>query len=306
MALRTLTSSPSILPLYARAAAPMVPGASLLPFVPGGGGEIPDLDLQLGGIRPDPAAVAAYTRVCGFPLHDHLPPTYPHVLAFPLQMAVMADGGFPFGAVGLVHVENRIEQHRRIGVDEELTIEVRPTKLRPHPKGQTFSLLTEVSIDGETVWESVSTMLRRGKGDAEAKEKSAFPPLPPSVPANSEWKLGGDLGRRYAAVSGDRNPIHMHALTAKPLGFPSAIAHGMWTKARCLAALDNRLPDAFAVDVRFRKPILLPAKVGFASAVETEGVVAFAVRDAKRQTPHLDGRVAPLEPKPKAKTGRKK
>jgi acyl dehydratase len=96
----------------------------------------------------------------------------------------------------------------------------------------------------------------------------------------------------------------MHALTAKPLGFPSAIAHGMWTKARCLAALDSRLPDAFAVDVRFRKPILLPAKVEFASAEEIEGVVAFAVRDAKRHTPHLDGRLAPLEPK--AKTGRKK
>jgi hypothetical protein len=99
----------------------------------------------------------------------------------------------------------------------------------------------------------------------------------------------------------------MHSLTAKPLGFPSAIAHGMWTKARCLAALDSRLPDAFAVEVRFRKPILLPARVEFASAAEGEQI-AFAVRDAKRQTPHLDGRVAPLETNSnsKAKTGRKK
>ena len=91
------------------------------------------------------------------------------------------------------------------------------------------------------------------------------------MPASAEWKLGGDLGRRYAGVSGDRNPIHMHSLTAKPLGFPGAIAHGMWTKARCLAALDSRLPDAFAVDVRFRKPILLPARVEFASATRGRG-----------------------------------
>ena len=97
----------------------------------------------------------------------------------------------------------------------------------------------------------------------------------------------------------------MHSLTAKPLGFPGAIAHGMWTKARCLAALDSRLPDAFAVDVRFRKPILLPARVEFASATEGEEI-AFAVRDAKRQTPHLDGLVTPLDrPNSKAKTGRK-
>jgi acyl dehydratase len=305
MATRTLDSSPSILPLYARAAAPMIPGASLLPFVPGGGGEIPELDLTLESVVADPGDVAAYAKVCGFALRDSLPVTYPHMLAFPLHMAVMADGGFPFGAVGLVHVENRIEQQRRIGIDEELTIRVRPTKLAPHSKGQTFSLLTEVSAGGEKVWESASTMLRRGKGEEKAKSDKGFAPLPADTPAGAEWKLGGDLGRRYAAVSGDRNPIHMHSLTAKPLGFPGAIAHGMWTKARCLGALDSRLPDAFAVDVRFRKPIVLPARVEFASATEGDEI-AFAVRDAKRQTLHLDGRVTPLEPNSKAKTGRTK
>jgi acyl dehydratase len=314
VASRTLDSSPSILPLYARAAAPMIPGASLLPFIPGGGGEIPELDLKLEGVTADPADVSAYAKVCGFALRDSLPVTYPHVLAFPLQMAVMADGDFPFGAVGLVHVENRIEQQRRIGVGEELTIRVRPTKLTPHSKGQTFSLLTEVTVGDEKVWESTSTMLRRGKPQPPAdgpkthadRGKSARRPgVGEDVGASAEWKLGSDLGRRYAAVSGDRNPIHMHSLTAKPLGFPGAIAHGMWTKARCLAALEGRLPDAFAVDVRFRKPILLPARVEFASATEGEEI-AFAVRDARKQTPHLDGLVTPLEPNSKAKTGRKK
>jgi hypothetical protein len=312
MTARTLESSPSILPLYARAAAPMIPGASLLPFVPGGGGEIPDLELELGGVRAKPGDVAAYAKVCGFALRDHLPPTYPHVLAFPLQMAVMADGSFPFGAVGLVHVENRIEQHRRIGIGEELAVHVQPTKLQPHPKGRTFSLLTKVTVDGELAWESTSTMLRRGGGDneavkgAESELNQLLHPAGGKVDAvqgdglgvNAEWRLGGDLGRRYAAVSGDRNPIHMHALSAKPLGFPSAIAHGMWTKARCLAALESRLPNAFATEVRFRKPILLPGRVEFASAPDGDQI-DFAVRDAKRGTPHLDGRIEPLETQPK-------
>ncbi len=311
---RTLNSSPSILPLYTRAAAPMLPGASLLPFIPGGGGEIPELDLALEGVAADPTAVSAYAKVCGFALRDNLPAPYPHVLAFPLHLAVLADGGFPFGAVGLVHVENRIEQRRPIGIGEELKIRVRPTKLAPHPKGQTFSLLTEVTAGGELAWSSTSTMLRRGKPQQPADgpesraedDKSAHRPgVGSDVGASAEWKLGGDLGRRYAAVSGDCNPIHMHSLTAKPLGFPGAIAHGMWTKARCLAALDSRLPDAFAVDVRFRKPILLPARVELASAAEGEEI-AFGVRDARKQTPHLDGRVTPLEPNSKAKTGRKK
>lgn len=311
---RTLASPPSILPLYARAAAPLVPGASLLPFIPGGGGEIPELELELVGVRAEPADLAVYARVCGFALRDSLPPTYPHVLAFPLHMAVMADGSFPFGAVGLVHLENRIDQHRPLGAGEELAIRVRPTPLRSHPKGQTFSLLTEVRAGGELAWQSESTMLRRGKATENAVDPAMreevrsqrasgdFEALSAEAPASAEWRLEGGLGRRYAGVSGDRNPIHMHSLTAKPLGFPAAIAHGMWTKARCLAALESRLPDAFGVEVRFRKPILLPARVEFASA-EDGADVLFAVRDAKDKTPHLDGLMRPAEA-PKAKTGR--
>jgi MaoC dehydratase-like protein len=301
---RTLESPPRILPLYARAAAPMIPGASLLPFVPGGK-EIPDLELRLAGVVAEPGEVAAYTKVCGFPLRDSLPPTYPHVLAFPLHMAVMADGGFPFGAVGLVHIENRIVQHRPIGIGEELHLAVRPTPLQPHPKGRTFSLVTEAHVGDELVWESVSTMLRRGKGEESAERKPSFGIDSDEFAAGGEWRLGGDLGRRYAAVSGDRNPIHMHSLTAKPLGFPAAIAHGMWTKARALAALDSRLPDGFEVDVRFRKPILLPGRVEFGSRDGDGGEIEFAVRDAKRHTPHLDGLLAPLESTQRATTKRK-
>jgi hypothetical protein len=309
MKARTLDSSPSILPLYARAAAPLIPGASLLPFVPGRGKEVPDLELSLAGVRPDPDAVAAYSRVCGFTLRDQLPPTYPHVLAFPLHMAVMADGGFPFGAVGLVHVENRIVQRRSIGLGEELRLVVRPTPLQPHRRGQTFGLLTEAWANDELAWESTSTMLRRGKPQQPADgpqsgqigHSEARRPEEPELTPSAEWRLGGDLGRRYASVSGDRNPIHMHALTAKPLGFPGAIAHGMWTKARCLAALEGRLPDAFAVEVRFRKPIRLPGRVEFLGNAGDEGN-HFAVRDAERHTPHLDGTVEPAGTKKNSTT----
>lgn len=309
MTTRNLDSPPAILPLYARAAAPLIPGASLLPFVPGRGKDVPDLELTLEGARPDPEAVAAYAKVCGFTLRDQLPPTYPHVLAFPLHMAVMADGRFPFGAVGLVHVENRIVQHRPIGSDEELKISVRPTPLQPHKRGQTFGLLTEAWAERQKAWESTSTMLRRGKPEQPADGPktgarvaiSAHRREEDELTPSAEWRLGGDLGRRYAAVSGDRNPIHMHALTAKPLGFPSAIAHGMWTKARCLAALEGRLPDAFAVEVRFRKPIRLPGRVEFLSDADSEEI-HFAVRDAKRQTPHLDGAVESIEAKKRSTT----
>jgi len=102
------------------------------------------------------------------------------------------------------------------------------------------------------------------------------------------WSLSGDLGRRYGSVSGDRNPIHIHALSARLFGFPQAIAHGMWTKARALAALEP-LPDAYTVDVSFRRPILLPSRVTFAAEGER-----FEVRSAKTpDTIHLEGTVTP-------------
>jgi acyl dehydratase len=143
------------------------------------------------------------------------------------------------------------------------------------------------------VWEEVSTNLRRGGGGGSAPRDAERQREAEQLPAAATWRLPGDLGRRYGSISGDINPIHMHSLSARLFGFPSAIAHGMWTKARCLAALSGRLPHSFDVEASFRKPILLPATVEFAEAWEQDGSARFAVRDAKKGTPHLEGSVAP-------------
>ncbi len=286
MTQRELHSSPSLLPMFARAGAAAIPGASRLPFVAGGSDATPDLTLVRPDLAVDRERLAAYDRVCGFSLSDRLPPTYVHVLAFPIQLALMTDGRFPFAPVGLVHIHNRITHHRPLQAGERLSLRVWATAIEPHPRGRQFSIRTEARAGEELVWEEVSTNLRRGPGIAEAPATAV--PGPDELPAGATWTLRGDLGRRYAAVSGDINPIHIHALSARMFGFRSAIAHGMWTKARCLAALENRLPDAFTVEVAFRRPILLPATVTFAEQASGEGV-CFGVRDARKETPHLDG-----------------
>ena len=181
-------------------------------------------------------------------------------------------------------------QHRRLQASELLSLRVWAEPLRPHPRGQQFSILTEARVGDELVWEEVSTNLRRGSGGASADAGAPKIPSASELPATATWKLAGDLGRRYGSVSGDLNPIHIHPLTARLFGFPSAIAHGMWTKARSLAALEPQLPDAFVVEVAFRKPILLPAAVEFAEAASEAGV-QFGVRDARKRSRHLDGMV---------------
>ena len=209
--------------------------------------------------------------MCGFGLRDVVPATYPHILAFPLQLSLMTDSSFPFGAIGLVHIANRITQHRLIRASERLDVKVWATPLEDHPRGKQFSLRSEVRVGEELVWEEVSTNLKRGGGGgdgggggavAEAADRAPDPiSRRPGISRRPQpGRLPGDLGRRYGSVSGDLNPIHIHPLSARLFGFPSAIAHGMWTKARCLAALEARLPDAFTVEVAFKQPILLPGE----------------------------------------------
>jgi acyl dehydratase len=280
-----------MLPLFARAGAALIPGASRLPFVGGGGREIPDLTLELPDVGVDRERLAAYDRVCGFAVRDVLPATYSHMLAFPLHLKLMTDSSFPLAAIGLVHIYNRITQHRPLDASERLALRVWSGPLEPHPRGHQFSILTEVRVGDELVWEATSTNLRRGR-DSETDEAGSGPRVPTTedLPATATWKLPGDLGRRYGSVSGDLNPIHIHSLTARMFGFGSAIAHGMWTKAHCLAALEPRLPDAFTVEVAFKRPVLLPATVEFAVRA-SDGEIQFGVRDRRKQTPHLDGRL---------------
>ena len=87
-------------------------------------------------------------------------------------------------------------------------------------------MLTTVHSAGELVWEETSTFLRLGGGDREAPA-SPLDALEQPASTGTSWPVAGDLGRRYAAVSGDHNPIHLYALTAKAFGFPRQIAHGI-------------------------------------------------------------------------------
>ncbi len=292
---RVLDSSPGSLGLMLKAAAPVVPGLSALPGLrKTSSKELPDLTLVREDVAVDAAHVAAYSSVCGFPRKDTLPLTYLHMLAFPLHMTMLTDSSFPFPAMGMVHLENTITQHRPSTAGERYDVSVAAAGLRDHAKGKVFDMLTTVTVGGETVWEEVSTYLRRGKGDAAAP---AGLDIPLVTHGGVEWRLPGDLGRKYGAVSGDRNPIHLYAATAKAFGFKRQIAHGMWTKARSVAAVENRLPDAVKVEVAFKTPVFLPGTVRFASDATHDGL-GFSLTNPRSGAPHLSGRTTSLVEQP--------
>lgn len=291
-----LDSPPELTPMLLKVAA----GALPLPGGgrPGKGGDLPDTTIVLRGATVDLDHLADYAEVCGFRLSSTLPPTYPHMLGFPLSVQLMTRPDFPFSLMGMVHIGNTITQHRPIELTETLDVTASVTDLRPHPKGQQMDNTVVVTIDGEVVWESVSTYLKRGSGAEESADTPGADVDVAALPLTSEWRVPADIGRRYGAVSGDRNPIHLSALSAKGFGFPRAIAHGMWTKAHALAALEGQIPSSCVIDVAFKTPLFLPGTVQLATQRTGDGW-QFGVRargtkpglgDGK---PHLAGTITP-------------
>lgn len=282
---------------------------ALVPAKRGGpDGHLPQRRVMVAGLEQDAERFAAYSRVCGFTVRDHVPATWLHVLTFPLQVHLMAAQDFPLGLAGLVHVANSMTLHRPVGIDEEVTLSSSAAALRGHRSGTQVDLLGEARVGEEVVWAGRSTYLARGKRPSDSPEPTADSAADsdPNLPKNARravqsspkmgehptalWRLPAGLGRDYAAVSGDVNPIHLSSVTAKAFGFPRAIAHGMWTHARALAALEGRLPSAYRVEVDFRKPVLLPSTVGFASSRGAEQTdFQVAAKDGSRV--HLTGSV---------------
>jgi len=250
--------------------------------------KLPDTVLTRSKMEVDRAHLAGYARVCGFGFTDMLPLTYPHLLAFGLQVELMAARSFPLPLPGLVHIANTITAHRRIEASEPLEMRVHAERLIPHPKGAQVDLVGRIDAGGQEVWTGRSTYLARGARTPDANpptvnavrhEDSATGPadtgraatIGTDGPPVAVWRVDAGTGRRYASVSGDVNPIHLHPLTAKAFGFPRAIAHGMWTAARALAALEGRIPDAARYDVTFGRPVLLPSTVELRTREDSDG-----------------------------------
>lgn len=249
--------------------------------------------LVLAAARIDPGRLAAYARVCGFAKDAQVVPlTYPHILGFPLAARLMADRAFPLPLLGLVHTSIEITQWRALHATDRPELTVYAAGLRPHHRGTEAVLVTEARLGGELVWSDSSTYLARHSGATGPRPDETSDPGRTQLPAIATWQVGADLGRRHARVSGDYNPIHLHPWTAKPLGFPRAIAHGMWTVARCAAEAVPETSEQVTVSAQFKAPVLLPSTVTYAArTVPRSESLVFELRTEDRV--HLTGEVVP-------------
>jgi hypothetical protein len=295
---------PSLSKLYVNAAATAarrrVLGSST------GQATLPRVSHEVRGVHADVANLTAYQHLLGETASDILPAGFVHALAFPVSMSVMNRDDFPLPLLGMIHLRNHVEQRVPIQFTDALDIRSWSENLSSHRAGTQVDVVAEVRSGSSTglLWRGVSTYLAKGvflpgidkPGNASGSgDNGDFSPPDPTA----LWQLDLDIGRSYAAVSGDFNPIHLSVLSAKALGLRGSIAHGMYLASRALADVGAVKPDAFTWDVTFEAPVFLPARVALEiSTIQAEtgawqrsDYVAWNPRSGRR---HFKGSVAPL------------
>ncbi|MFA5938827.1 MAG: MaoC family dehydratase [Sinimarinibacterium sp.] len=281
MTTQTLSQIPNARRLFLKA-------ATTITRRPKGQPKLPALDVEVKDVGVDAQHLAAYAEVCGFEKIDRLPITFPHVMAGALHLHLLTQKTFPFPLLGLVHIRNDIRQQRTLGADERFDLSVRIGESRTVRQGVEFDMLTDLTVGGELVWTEVSTILHR----VPAPKGSSAPrpaPTPSPLADYRSFTAAADIGRRYAPVGHDFNPIHLAPLAARLFGFKRHIAHGMWSLAHCAALLVGELAQApQALSVQFKQPLFLPGRVTLKFNRGADGV-DFALLSSRSDKTHLTG-----------------
>jgi len=213
---------------------------------------------RLDGI--DPLQVRRYNEAFGFP-GETIPLTFLYLLAQRAQLAAMLERPIPFRIPGLIHTENRLAMHGPLALTAPLTLTTSLHLPPAAPNGALSCVLETRAFDGERLaFDCDSTyLIRRG---SRTPRGAASSPQAPSGAALGQWRIASDAGRRYAALSGDWNPIHLWPWSARLMGMQRPIIHGAHTLARACALLQAASGSEIAsVWCRFRHPVALGAQV---------------------------------------------
>jgi acyl dehydratase len=252
----TFDRLPSMIPAYARVIFGKKPYYA--PDVSG----VQPIGVEVRSVVISPRHVRRYRAACAMTASDNVPVSFPHVLSMPLHMQLFVARGFPVKVLGLIHLRNSIRSLKPVPTGRELQVRVDFESVRQTDTGQEYDLITRFRDRGEVIWEEVSTMFARNPnavGKRERLDRSTHPADASVKTCTADIDV--KTGWRYANVSGDFNPIHLTARTAKMFGFKQAVAHGMWSMARCLAEAEALLPAGrIRIDTQFKLPVYLPSQ----------------------------------------------
>jgi acyl dehydratase len=257
-----------------------------------GSGSVPAMESHVAKARIDPRRLRAYCDLLGVG-HHQIPVVFPQTIATAVAFEMLLSDAFPFSIPGLIHLRCQLCEQRPLHVDEELEVTCGLEGHRDLPRGRLVTVDTRINVGDETPWRSSNDILSP-VGRPRRTPRPRSEPRPATDGARTaHWDLPASIGRRFARVSGDYNPIHLFALTARFFGFRRAIAHGLWTLSRSLVEIGRDMPcHPFEVEAEFKRPLYLPSRVRFECNPQAGGV-GWEVCSTDGTVLHLIGRASP-------------
>ncbi len=256
---------------------------------------VPRLEGRVDRVTAQARHLARYRAICGFTDDGCLPITYPHVIAMPLHFAILTHPKFPVRIMGLIHLANEIEQSRPLPDGRPFVVNSWIEGHRETDRGHEFDVFTTAEDEQGTAWREKSTLLARRPASGRQGSRGARQALRYEKPEqgdaidSAEIEVPRAIGRRYGWLSGDLNPIHLGDSGARLFGFEHAVAHGMWSLARSLAALGPAaLAPPVIARVEFKFPLFMPAVARIEHWARDNRSV-FVLKDSGSGRPHLAG-----------------
>lgn len=264
--------------------------------------EIPQLRARWSGLRLDRAQLARYRENTLVVNEPDLPIHFPHVLASPLHLTMLSEPEFPLKLLGAVHLRNHSIRYRPVRLEERLDMEACLVGGRCRPQGVELDLDTWLESAGELVWSERTTFLirsRTSEHDEPSPLADIFPWSEGAEPVVS-FRVPPRAGKRFAALTGDYNPIHVSWPLARAFGFKRDLVHGMWGVARAGQGLPELNTDQpVRIDLSFKGPLYMLHQVeGFAVPCEGGRSVRLFCEGESRPAVEMAIRKVPLEQRP--------
>jgi hypothetical protein len=196
-----------------------------------------------------------------------LPPhLFPH-WSFPLVVRALAP--LPFPLWRSVNLGARMTVSEPLPLGEPLTVSARLERITADERRVIVETRVVTSVRGHA-GAITACFLALVPLASETGPRKPPEVVPAEARELDRWRLGADAGLDFALLTGDFNPIHWLPPYARVAGFRNVILHGFGSMARAVESvvreeLGGDGKRLGAVDVRFTKPLVLPADVGLFS-----------------------------------------
>jgi acyl dehydratase len=216
----------------------------------------------------DPEVAVRFAAVVGAKPGRFGPVAHPCLVARPalcVLHAVLADPAVRADRSTMLHAQSDITWHAPLRLGADVAIDAEIVDAGPYGSRRGLEVVTRVAEPGGQTLADLQTVLAFAPpalAVAEGRPRLEAPPSEPhdaTVVADRAVRFDADFPARYAAASGDTNPLHLDGAAARAAGLPGVVLHGLSTVAVgatfAIDALAGGDPTALTrLRVRFARP----------------------------------------------------